>query len=88
MVVIDYFNAMMEIEYRDSRELWLHQLRVCIMGYKNLTIINDQNPKKNWDLPTTYYSYYIVHLSKNLISDVWDKEAVKLFRVVAGSVQV
>lgn len=40
------------------------------MGYKNMTIINDQNPKKNSVkeiYPTTYYSYYIVHLSKNLV---------------------
>lgn len=53
------------------------------MRCENLTIISDQNFKKNSIakeiFPTVYHDYCMIHLFKNLMGDVWDKKIVKPF---------
>lgn len=65
-----------------GKKFW-HQLRIYIMRCENLTIISDQNLKKNSIVkeifPTVYHDYCMIHLFKNLMGDVWDKKIVKPF---------
>lgn len=75
--------AVMEIECRDSWEWFLHHSRICIIKYKNLTIISGQNSK----IPSVvkeiflgaHHDFCIINLSKNFMIDVGDKDDTKLF---------
>lgn len=63
----------------------MHQLRIYIIGYKNLNIISNQNLEIILTMkeiyPIIYDSYCMVHLSKNLMCDVRDREDIMMFWV-------
>lgn len=57
-----------------------------IIGYANLTTISDRNLEifliVQEIFPIAFDGYYMVYLSKNLITNVQDRYAIKLFSVV------
>lgn len=61
-------------------------LRLCVLGYKNLIIINGRNIRILLIVKKVfmgaYYGYYMIYLSKNLVSDVRENKTVKLFWVI------